>query len=462
VDLLLFSVCAILTIDTLASAASMGVTWFTWWALTMVVFFVPYGLITAELGAAWPQEGGVYVWVREAMGERWGSLTAWFYWINNAYWTPAVFMVFAATLHSIALRGRLPAALDDGMGATWLQAAIAVALTWMTVALGIVRLRVSKWLPNLGAVVKLALFLALGALGLAALFGGRPPANDFSAARFVPDWGDSLTFLPVLLYNTVGFELMSSAGEEMRDPQRDVPRVVLLSGLMIAAVYTLGVLGILLAVPLGQLSLVTGTWDALVVLGKQWGAAGDAVVLLLGLGFLYACVANVVTWSLGVNRVAAAAAAEGALPAALGRLHPRFQTPHVAFVVMGVVSTALLLGNALLSARADNVFWMVFKLSGICLLIAYLLLFPAFLILRRRRPEQPRPYRMPGGPGVAWLASVSCWLFVALSCLLFFRPAPTAGDPASAVRESWLLLAETLVTLAVGLAVMPRRERRPA
>jgi amino acid transporter len=458
-DLLLFSVCAILTIDTLASAASMGVSWFTWWALTMVVFFVPYGLITAELGAAWPQEGGLYVWVREALGERWGSLCAWFYWINNAYWTPAVFMVFAGTLHSIALRDRVPAAMRDGMGAAWLQAAIAVALTWLTVALGIVRLRVSKWLPNLGAVIKLALFVGLGVLGLAALLGGQPPANDFSAARFVPDWGESLTFLPVLLYNTLGFELMSSAGEEMRDPQRHVPRVILLSGLLIAAVYTLGVLGILLAVPLGELSLVTGTWDALVVLGRQWGAAGDAVVLLLGWGFLYACVANVVTWSLGVNRVAAAAAAEGALPAALGRLHPRYQTPHVAFVVMGLVSTVLLLGNALLSDRADNVFWMVFKLSGICLLVAYLLLFPAFLVLRYRRPDQPRPYTMPGGPVLAWVAAGASWLFVAGSCLLFFRPAPTAADPESAVRESWVLLLETVATTVVGLLVMPRRTR---
>jgi hypothetical protein len=84
------------------------------------------------------------------------------------------------------------------------------------------------------------------------------------------------------------------------------------SGLVIAAVYTLGVLGILLAVPLRELSLVTGTWDALEALGRQWGSAGGALVLALGVGFLYACVANIVTWSLGVNRVAAAAAAEGA------------------------------------------------------------------------------------------------------------------------------------------------------
>ena len=455
-DLLLFSVSAILTIDTLASAASMGVSWFTWWAITMVLFFVPYGLVTAELGAAWPGEGGLYVWVREAMGQRWGSLAAWFYWINNAYWVPSVYMVFAGTFHTIFLKAHLGPGLREGAGATWLQAGIAILLTWITVGIGVVRLEVSKWLPNLGAVVKVALFVSLGVLGLASVLSGRPPANDFSLAGFVPRWSDSLAFLPVLLYNALGFELMSSAGDEMKDPQRDVPRVILQSGLVIAAVYTLGVLGILLAVPLGELSLVTGTWDALEVLGRQWGSAGGAFVTLLGLGFLYACVANIVTWSLGVNRVAASAAAEGAAPAVLGRLHPRYKTPWAAFVIMGLVSTGLLVGNAALSDRADNVFWMVFKLSGVCFLVSYLMIFPAFAILRHRQPGTPRPYRMPGGPGAAWAAAVFCTLFVAGAILLFFRPSPTAEDPAAALRETWLLLGQTVFTLVVGLAFLPR------
>jgi amino acid transporter len=459
-DLVLFSVSAVLTIDTLSSAASMGVSWFTWWGITMLLFFFPYGLMTAEMGTAWPGEGGLYIWVREAMGPRWGSLAAWFYWINNAYWTASVYMVFAGVFHTIFLRSLLPEALRDGAGATWLDSGIAILVTWVTVAFGVVRLNVAKWVPSLGAIVKTAIFLGLGALGVGYLLRGDAPANDFSAARFLPDWGDSLAFLPVLLYNAMGFELMSSAGDEMKDPQRDVPRVTLLAGIVIAVVYTLGVLGILLAVPLEKLSLVTGTWDALEVLGRQWGSAGDALVLLLGLGFLYACVANIVTWSLGVNRVAAAAAAEGAAPRVLARLHPRYDTPYMAFVIMGLVATALLLGNAAFSSRADNVFWMVFKLSGVCFLLSYLLIFPAFIVLRYRRPAQPRPYRMPGGWPAAWTASWICTVFIAGAVLLFFWPSPTAESHEAAVRDSWILLGETLATLAVGLAFLPRIRAR--
>jgi len=460
-DLLLFTVAAVLTIDTLASAARMGVTWFAWWAITLLVFFVPYGLMTAEMGAAWPGEGGLYIWVREGLGPRWGSLAAWFYWINTAYWIPSVYMVFAGTFQTIFLEGRLPPALEAGTGAIWLQAAIAILLIWFTVGIGVVRLGVAKWVPNLGAVVKVSIFVGLGVLGVAALASGRPPANDLSLGRLLPRWGDSLTFLPVLLYNVLGFELMSGAGDEMKDPQRDVPRAILLSGLVIAVAYGLGALGVLLAVPLEQLSLVTGTWDALEILGRQWGAAGGTLVLLLGIGFLYACVANIVTWSLGANRVAAAAAAEGSAPAILARLHPRFNTPYMAFVIMGVVSTLLLVGHAALSSRAesDNVFWMVFKLSSVCFLISYLMIFPAFLALRHRRPRQPRPYRMPGGVPAAWGAALVCTVCMAGAALLFFLPSPAAQNPAAALRETGLLVAETLLTLAVGAAFVVRMPR---
>jgi glutamate:GABA antiporter len=444
VDLLLFSVSAILTIDTLASAASMGMTWFTWWGITMLVFYIPYGLMTAELGAAWPGQGGLLLWVNEGMGPRFGSLAAWFYWINNAYWIPSVYMVFAGTFDTMFL----------GTKNVWIQAGIAIALTWITVGIGTVKLNVSKWIPNVGAVVKISIFIGLGVLGLAALLSGRSPANPITWSAFVPTWSDSLAFLPVLLYNTLGCELMSSAGDEMCDPQRDVPRTILASGAIISIVYALGAFGILVAVPLADLSLVTGAWDALAILGKPWGRAGESIVFLLGLGFLYACVGNIVTWSLGVNRVAATAAEQGTFPRAFGRLHPRYKTPHVAFVIMGWISTALLVGNAALSSSPSNVFWMIFKLSSLCFLISYLMVFPSFLILRYKRKDQPRPYRMPFGAPGAWLATGITTFFIAGACLLFFKPAPNAQN---ASFESWLLGIETLVTLGVGLAVMPRR-----
>ncbi|PKL57752.1 MAG: amino acid permease, partial [Methanomicrobiales archaeon HGW-Methanomicrobiales-5] len=81
-SMILFSVSAILVGDTIASSAAMGVQGLTFWIALGVLFFIPYGFITAELGAAWPDDGGIYVWVREAFGQKWGTVTAWLYWVN--------------------------------------------------------------------------------------------------------------------------------------------------------------------------------------------------------------------------------------------------------------------------------------------------------------------------------------------------------------------------------------------
>jgi amino acid transporter len=436
-DLVLFTVSAILTIDGLASATSVGFAWFTWWAILIVLFFIPYGLITAELGSSWTAEGGPYVWVHAGLGPRAASMTAWLYWINLVYWTPSLLLVFAATFDKIFL----------GSGSLALQTAIAFVLTWATVLIGVIRLQISKWIPNLGAMVKAAIFLALGVLGFASLALGRPPANELRFEALVPRWDGTIAYLPVLVFNVLGFELMSSAGEEMRNPQRDVPRAILLAGVLVSLLYGLGTLGILLAVPLESLSVVTGTWDALEILGEEMGAGARWVLLALGIGFLYACIANIVTWSLGANRVAATAARDGLLPPFLGRLHPRFKTPHVVFLWMGVIASALLVGNAFLAGSTANVFWMLFKLQGVCFLLSYAGVFPAFVWLRYRAPSKERPYRVPGGTTAAWVLALVSWIFVMAGVVLFFAESPTSENPE---LEWWILVVETALTLAAG------------
>jgi glutamate:GABA antiporter len=120
---------------------------------------------------------------------------------------------------------------------------------------------------------------------------------------------------------------------------------------------------------------------------------------------------------------------------------------------------ALLVGNALLSDSQSNVFWMTFKLSGLCLLLCYLMVFPAFLILRRKRADQPRPYRLPGGPAAAAAAAWVCTFYIACACVLFFAPSPTSQEP---VREALILGAETIATIVAGLLLIPRVSRSAA
>jgi amino acid transporter len=154
-DLVLFTVSAILLPDTLAAAASSGPSSIAWWLILGVLFLLPFGLISAELGCAYPEQGGIYAWVRDAFGGRWASRVTWCYWINMTVWLSAIYILSAGMLNQIFR-------LNLGLGA---QIAIAIAITWATVIVNVVALRIGKWIPNLGAgEVLLFAAIILGAL----------------------------------------------------------------------------------------------------------------------------------------------------------------------------------------------------------------------------------------------------------------------------------------------------------
>ena len=122
IDIVLFGVCTVLVVDTVAASAVAGPGGMVWWLVILVLFFLPYGLVTAELATTYPAEGGIYDWVKRAYGRNWAARTAWLYWVNYALWIPAVFYLFAVVI------GQL-------LGVTlspWEVAGIAIVMSWMS------------------------------------------------------------------------------------------------------------------------------------------------------------------------------------------------------------------------------------------------------------------------------------------------------------------------------------------
>lgn len=447
-DMTLFTVCAILVIDTLAPSAAIGTSSIGWWLITLVLFFVPYGLITAELGTTYPEQGGLYVWVNNAFGPKWAARTTWLYWINVALWMPAVYVLFA---------GMFAQLFFPEMG-LWTQIALGVVMTWITVWIGTLSLETSKWVPNLGAFIKAAIMVVIGVAAF--IYAGKNGiANDLSLPALLPTWDAGLFFLPVIVYNFMGFELMSGAGEEMENPGRDIPRAIITAGILIAVFYLLGTIGMLMAVPVEDLGLVEGLIDTLRVLLGDSGVGG-VIVTILGIGALYSFLANMVTWSMGANRTAAEAADEGELPAIFARLHPVHKTPVSAFVITGVISTVVIVLYGFMAGSAEDLFWTLFAFSSMVFLLPYLAMFPAFLKLRATDANRERPYKMPGGPVVAWIAAVVCELFI-IQAVVFFVWVP--GEPIDTEFAIPVVLG-VILTLVVGevLLWLANRKKQPA
>ncbi len=442
-DMTLFTVCAILVIDTLAASAAIGPSSLGWWLITLLFFFIPYGLMTAELGAAYPQEGGIQGWVRRAYGDTWAARMTWCYWVNVALWMPSAYILFAGMFSQLFWPEMT----------LWAKIALGIGVCWLTVLIGILSLDIGKWVPNIGAVMKAAIMLLIGGAGIVYVYR-HGPANDLSWPKLIPTWDAALGFLPVIVYNFLGFELMSGAGEEMSDPAHDVPVAVITAGVLISLFYLLATFGILAALPLKDIGLIEGLLDTI---SKLLGG-NHMIMLLVGIGALLSFITNLVTWSIGANRSAMAAASDGELPKIFALMHSRYQTPVGAYIMMGLVGTLVFILYGLISKNADDLFWALFAFSSVIFLLPYLLLFPAFLKLRRIDAATPRPYRFPGGGGFAKLSAGVCTLFIGQAILFFvWVPNQPLDWP-----KIWPILIGTAGTLVIGEIVVQVARRRSA
>ena len=411
-DVTLFSVSAILVVDQLTATASIGVSSVGWWVVAISLFFVPSALIIAELATAYPDQGGIYSWVLRAFGRKMAARTTFWYWINVAMWMPSVYLLFTGVLVGLFWSGASVLA----------QSMVAIGLVWVTVLVGIQTLNVGKLVTGASAAVKAAIILVIG-VGAVVLAARHGSANSFAVGDMLPDAGIAKTFLPVIVYQLLGFELVSSMAGEMRDPTRHVPRAILLSGLLVAALYVIGTVGMLLALPVETIGLTEG----LVETFKAIFGGGSVLVWVLAVGVMATYFGNMVTWTLGANKAAAEAAAAGELPALLGR-EGRKGTPVWAFLLTGVISTVVLLFAGLFITSQDNLYYAIFASSSAIFLLPYLLMFPAVIRLRSIDGETARPFRVPGGALALWGAVLLSTAAILAALVLFIWTPGAAVD----------------------------------
>ena len=276
-DILFFLICTIVGVDTIATVAQGGGGAFTWMMIFAVVFFVPQTLLFAELGAAFPQEAGPYYWTRLAFGHLAGAVNNFLYWITNPVW-------IGGSL-TISCIGAVEVFFNHGNSVpTLVWYVIALAFVWLSILAAITSFSVGKWLPTAGAMAR---FLLLGLFTISVIiFAVRHGAHGLGASSYSPTAGGFVLLVGVLLFNFVGFELPNSAGEEMTNPQRDVPFAIARSGVASVVLCALPVIGILLVLPTSAITNFSGFISAILTVFTVYGGhvAADGTATLSGAG----------------------------------------------------------------------------------------------------------------------------------------------------------------------------------
>jgi amino acid transporter len=438
-DIAAFLVCALVGLDTLGSVAAKGPQGLVWLLFLAVLFFLPYGLLVAELGSTFPYEGGPYVWTKLAFGRFAAGVNQVFYWLSNPVWLGGTLTITAVTTWE-SFFFDLPGFSKYVAGAIFI---------WIGALAVLLAFRIGKWLPTIGAIARVVL---LGTFLFSVILYGAKHGMHLHGGDFKPTYIGFVGLIPVLVYNYVGFELPSTAAEEMSDPQRDVPSSIGRAGVLAVVLYGLPILGTLLVLPGNAIGSLSGFVDACKAVFTVYGGhvAADGSVTLTGagsvmgkiaaLGLIIGVLTSGITWSMGGDRAQAVACADGAGPAFLGKFSARFGTPVRVNILSSILSTAVMVAAFLITkGDGQKYFTAVLGLAISTTFISYVLAFPSLYVLRRKLPDVERPYRSPL-PG---LVSALPTLFVVFTLVQTIWPGlgvgwfGTSGNPAGSLPEGF-------------------------
>ena len=432
-DIFFFLICTIVGLDTLGAVASYGAQAFVWLVVLGVAFFLPYAMLVAELGSTFREEGGSYIWTKLALGRPIASVNAVMYWISNPIWLGGSLTITAyATFQTFFW----DASGDGSTVAKTAQIVFGLIFIWIATWSAILSFGIGKWIPTIGAWVRVLLLSVFTVTVV--IYGIKNGVHGVSLGDFKPTAAVFFAAIPVLFFNFVGFELPSAAGDEMKDPQKDVPITIRRAWLVSILAYGLPILAILLVIPKAQITGLSGFIIAIKTVFTVFGgtvttAAGGAVTPTLtgfgafmgglaAIGFILALLSSGATWIMGADRSQAVAAYDGAGPRFLGKFSGKYGTPITVNYMSGLLATVFMIAATLLTS-GDSAKYFVAGL-GLAIsttTISYLAIFPALYLLRRAYPDVHRPYRAPGGLGGSLVISglTFLWAFVATLNLLW-------------------------------------------
>ncbi|MDD6188675.1 MAG: APC family permease [Clostridiales bacterium] len=416
-DVILSVICVVFVAEAAAPVASIGNSQYFWWIFMIIAFLLPYGLISSELGTTYPGDGGLYDWINKAYPtSKWGARASWYYWINFPLWMASLAVMCPDLLSYIT----------GYEFSTVASLAIQLLFIWIVTVIAFYPVCDSIVILNVSAAIKIILAVTVGVLGIYYVIRNGF-VNSMDARTFLPSFDlDSLSYISVIIFNFLGFEVVCTYADNMRDPRRQIPQAIITGGIVIAAIYLFSAFGIGAAVPTHDISVDSGLIDAVsLITGRTGGVFVGAVALL----FLITLFGNMISWSMGVNSTAAYAADNHDMPRVFAKRWAKNDMPVGSALVSGIVASIICLLGVVIERLApdSSLFWSFFALNLVMLLLSYVPVFPSFLKLRRDDPDTERPFRVPGGG--AWLKVIAYVPMILIIISIIFTAVPMSSDP---------------------------------
>jgi putative glutamate/gamma-aminobutyrate antiporter len=444
----LINVAAICNIKNFPLLAEYGLSVILYLLLSALFFFIPVSLVSAELASGWPDRG-VYTWVKEGLGPKFGFLDIWLQWIENVIWYPTILSFIAATFAYI---------FDPSLATNKVYVLSMILVTfWPMTWLNFLGMRVSGWMSSLsallGTIIPIALIIFLG---LWWMLSGRPLEIQFSWEALMPDLAsvNQLVLISGVLLGLAGMEMSAVHARDVQNPARDYPRAICLSTLLILLFSVFGALAIAALIPNREIQLASGGMEAFNVLFRnlhmEWAIPVIAAITTFGaLGMMS-------TWIVGPSRGLFATAQDGDLPPFFQKVNRRGMPVSILHTQALIVTFLSLI--FLFMPSVNSSYWILVALSAILYMGMYILMFIAAIRLRYTQPHVPRPYKIPGGKCGMWIVSLIGLLGASFGFVIGFLP------PSQLDTGGWFLFEGFLVggaLLFVALPLLIYKLRKP-
>lgn len=380
---------AIDSIRNLPGTALFGSTLIFFFIFSAIIFLIPVALVSAELSSTWSEEdGGIYSWVKHAFGENIAFFTIWLQWINTLVWYPTILSFIAGTIAYL---------INPELAQNkYYLISVILIIFWSLTLVGLSGLRTSAAFAGFCAIV--GMIVPMGFIILLAfiwLIKGNPIAIDLSPSHLLPQWKDSQSWvsLTAIMTSFLGMELAAVHVRNVRDPQKNFPRAMFFSVLLILFTMIFGSLAIAFVLPKEKISLVDGVMRAFDNFFQAYHLSWlmPVLVFLLLLGSL----GSMINWIISPAKGLLMAAKQDFLPQFMCKLNAHGVASRI--LILQAILVTLLCSGFLLFPSVNAIYWLFTDLSTELYIMMYVLMFIAAWKLKGKFAHIKRPFAIPGG-----------------------------------------------------------------
>ncbi len=452
ISLILLIIGSIDNIRNLPSSALFGSSSIFFFLFGAVLFLIPTALVAAELASAFPQGGGVYHWMKRALGEKMGVCAVWLQWINTMVWYPTILSFIAGSIAYL---------INPALAASPLYIlCVVVVLFWTLTGINFFGIRTSARVNSLcgliGTIFPLLLLIGLGAFWV---IRGEPLQINFTSAEILPSLETSATWVSLIsvMASFLGMELCGVHVNEIERPNRNFPKAVLIAAAFILFSMLFGSLAIALILPKGDINLVSGVLQVFsslfAHLHLSWCTPFLALLIIIG------SIGNMVNWLISPAKGLFFASKDGFLPPFLTKTN-RFGAPSRILIIQAILVSVF--ASFLFLVPSINAFyWFLTALSTGLYMMMYILLFMGALKLHYSYKERPSSFKIPFGTVGIWVIS-SLGLIGCLVTLVIGFLSPEALMIQSKARYAALIGCGNLIMIAPVFLFFLYKKRKKA